>query len=423
VTWLEARERVLAATPSHVAQFSPINLGFQVIGLLYGDDFGDAICKTVNCGYDTDSSGGTIGSWLGILQDADELPERWTEPFGEGISTNESWGGVRHLSNGRRSMPQTVPELVARIVAMARRLLAAEGALQDGATVQVDAADLYADESVMDLWARSPHVIEHPGNGLDVAVDYGDGPAVGPDSTKVVTTRLANRRPDPVELTATMIVPEGGSAPEPQHATIAANSSAELTWALPVPSAIENSNRLFLSCELAGYPQSPAVPIALVGSTALAVAGPFPVNGAGEDEVLRGPLPRQLDWRELSAPGNRVPLEHALGEPGVAYVRTYFEAAEPLEVTLGVDASGPVAAWLNGGELFSACRRRPIRPAYAGHQDGYQVVPLKAGFNELLVRLVRGEGDPVPECHVVISSGDRLRNGLPQVGRTRFPAS
>ena len=29
-----------------------------MIGWLYGTDFGDALCKTVNCGYDTDSSGG-----------------------------------------------------------------------------------------------------------------------------------------------------------------------------------------------------------------------------------------------------------------------------------------------------------------------------------------------------------------------------
>lgn len=103
--WKQARERVLAETPSLIAQYSPINLGFQTIGWLYGDDFGDALCKTVNCGYDTDSSGGSIGSWLGIDAGISQLPQRWIEPFGMGLSTNESWGGVRHLSDGSTPIP------------------------------------------------------------------------------------------------------------------------------------------------------------------------------------------------------------------------------------------------------------------------------------------------------------------------------
>ena len=52
-------------------------MGFQVIGLLYGADFGDAMCITVNCGYDTDSSGGTIGSWVGIIEGSDA---GWASP-------------------------------------------------------------------------------------------------------------------------------------------------------------------------------------------------------------------------------------------------------------------------------------------------------------------------------------------------------
>ncbi|HLL88079.1 MAG TPA: ADP-ribosylglycohydrolase family protein, partial [Tepidisphaeraceae bacterium] len=43
--WKEARRRVMKAAPHYNAQYSPINLGFQVVGWLYGDDFGDTLCK------------------------------------------------------------------------------------------------------------------------------------------------------------------------------------------------------------------------------------------------------------------------------------------------------------------------------------------------------------------------------------------
>src|SRR5258706_10593614 len=98
--WKTARTRIMQAVPDRIAQYAPHNLGFQVLGWLYGEDFGDAICKAVNCGYDTDCTGATLGSILGILAGQRNLPEKWTAPLGEAIATNESWGGIRHASDG-----------------------------------------------------------------------------------------------------------------------------------------------------------------------------------------------------------------------------------------------------------------------------------------------------------------------------------
>ena len=71
----ENRNDLVEAFYHPVAQYSPLNLGFQTIGWLYGEDFGDAICKAVNCGWDTDCTAATLGAILGIIGGASALPE------------------------------------------------------------------------------------------------------------------------------------------------------------------------------------------------------------------------------------------------------------------------------------------------------------------------------------------------------------
>lgn len=434
--WKQARQRVLEATPHHVAQYSPINMGFQVIGLLYGEDFGDALCKTVNCGYDTDSSGGTIGSWLGIVAGSSALPPKWTEPFGEAISTNESWGGVRHLSDGTTPIPATLPEVVDRVVAAAQRLLRAHGLLHSDGTIEVREGDLYADDSVRALWRRNPLLVEYPSTGMSVCVDYVDTPAVAPGTIKRIVTTLNNHHPDPVSGVARLILPDGWTTPEPRSFTIAAAGDTTVQWEITVPGreSLDNSNRLFAAFALDGYPQQPAVPIVLIGSRATRVCGPYTRDGADVTQLLQAELPpetpvaqvggrsaRDGEWRDIEVLENALPLADLLPGPGVLYVQTFFESPEPLNALLGVDTSGPSAAWLNGKQMFSVDRYRPIRPAYGSPNDGYQKVTLEQGWNELLIKLVRGNEPAAPECHILLSTADRLNNGLPGIGRTRYP--
>ena len=65
-----------------------VNIGFVIIGLLYGEgDFDRSVCLAVNCGDDTDCTGATVGALFGILRGRSGIPSRWLEPIGEGIST------------------------------------------------------------------------------------------------------------------------------------------------------------------------------------------------------------------------------------------------------------------------------------------------------------------------------------------------
>ena len=62
-----------------------------VAALLYGGkDYGKSICLAVGCGFDTDCNGATVGSIVGMMIGACEIPEEWTAPFGGLLKTDIS---------------------------------------------------------------------------------------------------------------------------------------------------------------------------------------------------------------------------------------------------------------------------------------------------------------------------------------------
>lgn len=426
--WKQARRRVLAATPHYNAQFSPINLGFQVIGLLYGEDFGDGICKTVNCGYDTDSSGAAIGSYLGILDGRSGLPAKWIEPLGDTIATNESWGGVRHLTDGPNPIPANLDELTERIRRVAGTVLSTHGALSGDGVLRTSLPDLYADDAVRELRDQRPTRVAFPGLDLDVEVDYLDGPAVAPGGTKTVVTVLTNRRPDPVEVRCAVTVPAGWTAPEPRTVAVPPGEAVDVSWRLAVPgrAALLPSNRLLVSTAPIDRPAAPAVPLVLIGASALLVAGPYPRDGRSDAELLAAeppafPFEPDPEWRELTAYENALPLAELWTEPGLLYVAGHVHAPLAARVWLVVDANCPVTYSVNGERQRTAERYRGVRPNLGGSADSAGPVDLRAGWNELLIGLARDTKTPPPECHVLWSSDDVFKNGQPQLIRTRYP--
>jgi len=58
------------------------NAMIVVFGLLYGNkDFGHSICISVEAGFDTDCNGATVGSIIGMMIGAKNIPSYWTQPF------------------------------------------------------------------------------------------------------------------------------------------------------------------------------------------------------------------------------------------------------------------------------------------------------------------------------------------------------
>jgi ADP-ribosylglycohydrolase len=109
------------------------NHAFTIIGWLYGEDFGDRLCKAVNCGFDTDCTAATLGALLGILGGTAAIPPKWSQPVGTDI--------VIHKFTTDCGVPKTLDELTDRTVALAEKF----AGLADANVSFGEATDLPAD--------------------------------------------------------------------------------------------------------------------------------------------------------------------------------------------------------------------------------------------------------------------------------------
>lgn len=91
---------------------APANVAFVVIGLLYGEgDYKKSMLTAINCGDDTDCTGGTIGAIMGIIGGTAGLPQDWVKYMGDDIE-------VGCLLYGHGSYPASNTELTACIMNM-----------------------------------------------------------------------------------------------------------------------------------------------------------------------------------------------------------------------------------------------------------------------------------------------------------------
>jgi ADP-ribosylglycohydrolase len=105
----EGNEGMAVGAPGFDA---PENVGFAIAGWLYGQgDFGKALCLANACGEDTDCTCATLGALMGIISGASKLPEKWTRPLNDKITTL----CIDRTSRGVW-VPETVTQLTERII-------------------------------------------------------------------------------------------------------------------------------------------------------------------------------------------------------------------------------------------------------------------------------------------------------------------
>ncbi len=184
--WDELRERIATVFGHHQPCNAIPNHGFTIIGLLYGKNFGDKLCKAVNCGYDTDCTGATLGSLLGIMNGASMIPEKWRKPVGDAI--------VPCRQTVTEGLPKSLGELTQRTVTVAQDFISKRSEdveFGDETYIQDDVLSwLYRNEKVRDLLTFDDHcAVENLGD-LEVIFHYGGEPVLHPEIRRMFEVSL-----------------------------------------------------------------------------------------------------------------------------------------------------------------------------------------------------------------------------------------
>jgi hypothetical protein len=200
-TWGEARAKI-DRWYGHCHQCNAVpNHAYTIIGWLYGEDFGDRLCKAVNCGYDTDCTGATLGALLGILDGTAGIPDRWREPIGEEI--------VLHKFTGPCEAPKTVGELTDRTVRLAEAAAARKDDVGFGESAELPPelrTRLFRNDAAVAARAQDNHAaVELLGDGREVWLHYGGEPVLRPGIGREVRVTLGPRG----EAAADLRVPDG----------------------------------------------------------------------------------------------------------------------------------------------------------------------------------------------------------------------
>lgn len=230
ILWGDARERI-ALRFGHIQPCNAIpNHGFTILGWLYGDDFGDKLCKAVNCGYDTDCTGATLGATLGILAGTAGIPKKWSDPIGTDIVLHRFTLGIR--------APRNLTELTKRTFALAEKFQTLEPSHVIFGDSTITPADIHStllrNELAVATLQEDITAARQLAGPLEITLHYHGEPVFYPHETRRLSI-TATMEDAPAEIRASFTLPAGWIAQNAQESV----NSFDVT-----PGAIENRNTI-----------------------------------------------------------------------------------------------------------------------------------------------------------------------------------
>lgn len=181
---------------------APSNVGYVVIGLLYGEgDFKKSMITALNCGDDTDCTAGTVGAIMGLMYGTKGLPEDWCEYIGDEIVT----GTVNICLSF--PMVKSCKELTERVAALAPSVLRFNS--MNSCAPEFADENEYTPEEIAkfelpygkaeetdamraSLFSLKENVVQKKLAYMTVLASYDDGVEILPGEEKTVTLRIIN---------------------------------------------------------------------------------------------------------------------------------------------------------------------------------------------------------------------------------------
>ncbi|MDF2714707.1 MAG: ADP-ribosylglycohydrolase family protein [Paenibacillus sp.] len=383
-SWTEARELVLKHHGNDNFTDAPQNIAFTMLGWLYGENFEDAILKSVNCGYDTDCTAATLGAILGMLLGPEGLPEKWVAPVGDRVVVSPPIKGF--------PAPKNLDELTRRTIRVGKQILAAWDTdivvhselptTWNRTFTGVEALQGLLDSKVTaNRYLLPEGTIQSP--DAELVIDYGPGgPSIGTGQSASLQLEFTNRSGVTLEGSVALELPEGWTGPNECEITLAPGETFSWNADVRASDAVAAVNRLQFVWKRS-HDHSPwaeqRVAFTLVRASRWTLSGP------GGDEA------------EAYIPGNRLDWQSTVGEDrdGVYRAKTSLYNPVEREIRLIAAANGPISMKLDGQTVVECGETLEFMPAYhRAPRKQYVELVLTAGIHEIEVEAVRG-GKPL----------------------------
>ena len=382
-TWTEARELILRHHGRDNFTDAPQNIAFTILGWLYGEDFEDAMLKSVNCGYDTDCTVATLGAILGMILGPEGLPEKWVKPVGDRVVVSPPIKGFK--------APANLDELTRRTMNAGIQILAAWNTgiaiHSELPTLLTDFAEAAPDETVEKLWYQdvSTDIRLLPKGSvkpvaLELGLDYGPmGPAIGRNGKKTITIRLTNHSGEAWDGKVALDLPKGWEGSREQLFTLAQGKPQNFTFEIKSDG---NAQPFYsLAVRLTRFHDGQLWAVQTEAFT-LVPANEWYVKAPLNEEEVKGVFgTNRIEWEKVFPDDCE----------GVYSARTLLHNPSDRKLRLIAASDGLVKVLLDGKTVIDCTQKEEFMPAYHRAPQSQRVeLELAGGSYELTVE-ARGE--------------------------------
>ncbi len=287
VSWQEARQRVLDCSLKELGWFqAPANIGFVVIGMLYGEkDFKKSMLIALNCGDDTDCTCATLGALFGIIYGMRGIPKDWREYIGDTINTVAVNKGemlflpadTQELTERvyRVALSNCVSKPVCHFIPAERRNVLGEVRISEEASdIQPSEIKRFlTSEKTAEIWKREQYSFKVDFIHTEAEVSFDEAPVIKTGEYLKIHILMKNKMMEPADprrLEIHWILPENFQVFGPMDIFVSGLGSngggiGSADYQIEAGCITRGINRLYISVIWNGRPTVGLIPIVIRG--------------------------------------------------------------------------------------------------------------------------------------------------------------
>ena len=267
MSWQDARNTLaeMSLADPELGWFqAPANIGYTVIGLLYGGgDFKKTLLIACNCGDDTDCTCATAGALLGIMHGTAIIPNDWKDHIGDDIITKCINTGAADVADNSMEIPLTCTQLTNEIVNLHNITICDDA---DNTSDDIDTEKFMGNDFALSLENRSGYYAEYESLLAKCLIEYSDKPEITPNGEISFKLSLKNKFVSQKSYNIEWMLPDGWSViGNKSISCMNPTQSEHAEYTVTAGENVNSKNMLVISISCDGHFDMLLIPIILFG--------------------------------------------------------------------------------------------------------------------------------------------------------------